>query len=94
VALKNVPANAGMGGAHQRQQGEAVRELQGNLISGTTSATAGTQTTHAHGLGKVPDRILITEKGNGIVYVSAAADATNIYVSASAASIPFDAWVI
>lgn len=62
-------------------------------LSGTTDATAGTQDSFAHGLGYAPTTVLITPKGDGTVYESAAADATNIYLSASAASIAFDAYV-
>ncbi len=63
------------------------------VVSGTTHATAGTQTSHAHNLGRVPSIVLITPKSNGVVYVSAAADATNIYVKGSASSLQFDAYV-
>jgi hypothetical protein len=59
-------------------------------ISGTTSATAGTQTTHGHGQG-IPRAVAITSKGNGVVYLSAAPDSTNIYVKGSANSLDFDA---
>lgn len=59
-------------------------------ITGTTSATVGTQTTHAHGCGRIPVTYLIREKGAGVVYESATADSTNIYVKGSIASIPFE----
>ena len=62
-------------------------------VSGTTNAASGTQNAYAHGLGYVPTTVLVTPKGNGVVYESQAADATNIYLSASAASINFDAYV-
>jgi len=62
-------------------------------VSGTTNATPATQDAYAHGLGYIPNTVLITPKGDGIVYESATADATNIYVSASVASISFDAYV-
>lgn len=62
-------------------------------LTGTTNATANTQNTYPHGLGYIPNKVMLTPRGNGVVYESAAADATNIYVSASAASIPFDAYV-
>lgn len=62
-------------------------------ISGTTNATAGTQNSYAHGLGYIPTDVVLTSKSNGNVYMSAAADATNIYVSGSAASLNFDAYV-
>jgi hypothetical protein len=60
------------------------------IVAGTTSATIGTQTTHAHGGGKVPAFYLIKPKSNGVVYESAVPDATNIYVKGSAASLTFD----
>jgi len=58
--------------------------------TGTTSGTIGTQTSHAHGLGVAPDFVAITETANGTVYVSAASDATNIFVKGSAASLTFN----
>ena len=58
-------------------------------VIGTTSATVGTQTTHAHGLALVPKFYLILPRGNGVVYEGATPDITNIYVKGSAASIPF-----
>lgn len=61
------------------------------VISGTTSATIGTQTTHAHGGGKVPLFYLLKSKSNGVVYEGAVADVTNIYVKGSAVSLNFDA---
>lgn len=61
------------------------------IISGTTSATVGTQTTHAHGMGRTPTFWFLKHKSNGVVYESAVADATNIYVKGSAASLAFEA---
>lgn len=60
-------------------------------ISGTTSGTIGTQTTHAHGGGKVPAFIVLLPTSNGVIYQSAVPDATNIYVKGSAASLTFTA---
>jgi len=69
--------------------------LEMRVISGTTSSTIGTQTSHAHGGSRgVPKMFLVKVKSNGVVYQSAAADATNIYVKGSAASITFDAIVL
>ena len=80
-----------------------LMEIQGNLpliassllkkVSGTTNATAGTQDIFAHGLPYTPTTVLITSKSNGVVYESQAADATNIYLSGSAVSLTFDAYV-
>ena len=58
-------------------------------LLGTTSATVGTQTTHAHGLALVPKFYLILARGNGVVYEGAPPNETNIYLKGSAASIPF-----
>jgi len=67
----------------------AVLEIR--VISGTTSSTIGTQTTHAHGSSRgIPKGFAIKVKSNGVVYQSAVADATNIYVKGSAASLTFD----
>ncbi len=63
------------------------------VISGTTDASAGTQSAHAHGLGYTPKRVQILPKGAGTVYQSAPPDGTNIYVKATANSIAFDAYV-
>ena len=64
------------------------------VVSGTTDASAGTQSTHAHGLGYVPRRTVLLPKGAGTVYQSAEPDATNIYLKATANSIAFDAYVL
>lgn len=61
------------------------------VILGTTSATIGTQTTHAHGGGRVPLFYYIKSKSNGVVYEGAVADATNIYIKGGAASLNFEA---
>jgi hypothetical protein len=61
------------------------------VISGTTSGTIGTQTSHAHGGGKTPVFILIIPTSNGVIYRSASTDTSNIYVKGSAASLTFDA---
>ena len=58
-------------------------------ISGVSSATIGTETTHAHLLANIPLWYIILPLGNGVVYESKAADQTNIYIKASAASISF-----
>lgn len=63
------------------------------VVSGTTDASAGTQSAHAHGLGYTPKRVQLLPKSNGVVYQSAAPDATNIYVKGSANSLTFDAYV-
>lgn len=56
----------------------------------TTHATPGTQTFVPHGLGVTPAFVHITERGNGLVYLSAPSDAAGFYVTASASAIMFD----
>jgi len=69
--------------------------LEMRVISGTTSATIGTETSHAHGGTRgVPKMYLIKTKKSGNVYESKAADATYIYLKGSAASITFDAIIL
>ena len=68
--------------------------LLGKKISGTTDGTAGTQTSHPHYLGRIPSFVFITPTSNGVVYQSATADKTNIYVKGSAASLTFNAYVL
>lgn len=63
-------------------------------VSGTTSVTPATETTHAHTLGAVPDFVALTPKANGTLYMTTPPDATNIYLKSSAASVPFDALVM
>ena len=60
-------------------------------ITGTTSATANTTTTHAHGGGTIPRAYFLRAKGNCVVYEAAAPDQTNVSIRASAVSIPFEA---
>lgn len=61
------------------------------IVQGTTSGTIGTQTTHAHGLGIIPDFYIIKQKGAGVVYEGTVSDATNIYIKGTVASLPFEA---
>jgi len=72
----------------------SLNYLMGLKISGVTHGTPGTQTTHAHGLGKTPLFVFIVPKSNGVVYISALADTTNIYVKGSAADLNFNAFCI
>jgi len=67
--------------------------LLGKKISGTTSGTAGTQTTHKHYLPREPKVVFITSKSNGVVYLTDKDD-TNIYVKGSASSLDFDAYCL
>lgn len=60
-------------------------------VTGTTSPTVGTTTTHAHSGGVTPKGYIILSRGNGVVYEATSPDAINISVRGSAASIPFTA---
>ena len=57
--------------------------------SATTHATPGTETSIAHGLGVPPGFIVITEEGNGLVYLSDLPDESNIYVKSPGSSVDF-----
>ena len=63
------------------------------VVTGTTSATANTTTTHAHQGGTTPRCYVILQRGNGVVYEAAAPDATNLSMRGSVASLPFTAIV-
>ena len=64
------------------------------VISGTSSATIGTETTHAHNQNTKPYATIILAQGNGLVYESKAPDATNFFIKAAVASIPFTAILV
>ena len=68
--------------------------ILGKKIEGTTHASAGTETTHPHYLGRIPSFVFITSTSNGVVYKSKAADKTNFYVKGSAASLTFNAYIL
>jgi len=63
------------------------------IITGTTSASAGTETTHAHPLGRDPKFVFITSKSNGVVYLTDK-DKDNIKVKGSASSLDFTAYLL
>ncbi len=63
------------------------------IITGTTSATIGTQTTHAHGLGTIPRMYSLLERGAGTIYEGAAPDNINLYLKGTVASLNFTAVV-
>lgn len=56
------------------------------LLPRLSKAIGVTQTTVAHSLGYTPSVVIIKPKGNAVVWESAAADATNVYLTASAAT--------
>ena len=67
--------------------------LQGERITGTTDATPETETTHTHTLGKIPTIVFITNKSNGVVYLTDK-NSASIKVEGSAASLDFVAYLL
>jgi hypothetical protein len=68
--------------------------INAKIVSGTTHASAGTESSHAHLLRRTPKAILILSKTNGYIYQSKAPDSTYIYLKGSANSMSFDALCI
>jgi len=64
------------------------------IITGTTSGSAGTETSHAHYLSKTPNIVLLLTEANATIYKSKASDPTNFYVKSSGTSTPFTAFVL
>lgn len=64
------------------------------IITGTTNASAGTESTHAHYLGRTPNVVLVLPDANATIYKSKAPDATNIYLKSSANSTSFTAFIL
>ena len=85
-----------MVGANSTYQGLAL--AQGAFAMGTgrsvTDPTAGVQSTVFHGLGLHPTFVQISERGEGLVYLSDEADDFHFYVKGTASSVSFDwrAW--
>lgn len=74
----------------------ALKQLGTVAAPLVANAVAGTQNAHAHGLGYIPHIVLLVSAGatgTGVVYLSAAADATNIYEKNTVASGTFIAYV-
>jgi len=100
LVVKRIPAPdselAAMVGANSTYQGLAL--AQGAFAMGTgrsvTDPTAGVQSTVFHGLGLHPTFVQISERGEGLVYLSDEADDFHFYVKATASSVSFDwrAW--
>ena len=63
------------------------------IITGTTDATAGTESTHAHTLGVTPPFVFITSKSNGVVYLTSKSQ-SDIKVKGSASSLNFTAYLL
>lgn len=64
------------------------------IITGTTNASAGTESTHAHMLGRTPNVVLVLPDANATIYKSKAPDATNFYLKSSANSTSFTAFIL
>ena len=64
------------------------------IITGTTHASAGTESTHPHYLNKTPNIVLLLTEANATIYKSKASDPTNFYLKSSANSTPFTAFVL
>ena len=65
-------------------------------VTGTTNATAATETAHAHGLPFTPlnAQILIQNSDKeGAIYFSKAADGTSFYTKCDVVSVSFVAWI-
>lgn len=62
-------------------------------LTGTTAAAVGATVTVAHGLGYAPSHVVVSSRGAGAVYQAASADATNVTIAGTAASLPFDVYV-
>jgi len=95
LVIRGVAASEGemraMASAAAPYQGQAL--AAGGFALGTgvavTHGTPGTQTSVAHGLGVAPSFVQLTPHANGVVYLSAPADATSFQVKGSAASLEF-----
>lgn len=68
-------------------------EIKSNIITGTTSGSIGTETTHAHYLPREPKFIFITPTLGATVYLTDK-DITNIKVKSTGASTTFEAFCI
>lgn len=68
----------------------AMRGIPAGWGSATSDASIGTQATITHNLGSTPSFVEITEKGAGVVYLSAESDSANFYVKSTASSVDFD----
>lgn len=67
------------------------------LVTGTTSGTAETQTTHPHGLPITPlnnQIIFVAQDKAGSIYCSAVADETNFYVKCDIVTVSFTAIIL
>ena len=64
------------------------------IITGVTSGSAGTESTHPHYLNKTPNIVLLLAEASATIYKSKASDPTNFYVKSSGTSTPFTAFVL
>ena len=63
------------------------------IITGTTSASAGTETTHTHIMKRNPSFVFITSQSNGVVYLTSKSTA-DIKVKGSVSSLNFTAYLL
>lgn len=64
------------------------------IITGTTHASAGTESTHPHLLGRTPNVVLVLPNANATIYKSKASDKTNFYLKSSGSATAFTAFVL
>jgi hypothetical protein len=64
------------------------------IITGTTHASAGTESTHPHYLGRTPNVVLVLPEANATIYKSKASDSTNFYLKSSANATAFTAFIL
>lgn len=68
--------------------------LQGNKITGTTSASVSTETSHSHNLARNPSFVFLTPTSEGTIWKSSNSGADKIFVTADTSSVTFDAYCI
>ena len=92
-ARNDKPQDTGLPSSKQFNFRDFVTNLKYSLIPGRplsraigTQTIGTTQVSIPHKLGKMPNVVIITMTSAGQVYQSQAADATNIYLKADAAS--------
>jgi len=91
---------------HQQEQQIAILETRikeratiednyifSKIITGTTSASAGTETTHTHTLNREPSFVFITSQSNGVVYLTSKSK-DDIKVKGSASSLNFTTYLL
>ena len=72
----------------------SLNTINSKIISGTTSASIGTEVAFRHYMTRTPSIVILISKDNGYIYESTKADDDYIYVKGSASSIDFNALCI